>query len=150
MKVILKKDVRGVGKKNEIKEVADGYGRNFLVARGLAEAATPPAMKKLSVMKAKMDKEEHEEMKRLQGLKRILESRFIEFKLKSDEHGTVFGSVTKEMILSAMREHNWVTKERVEIALEHPMKQIGDYVVVVDLKKGLSAKLKVLVRAEPK
>jgi large subunit ribosomal protein L9 len=148
MKVILLQDVRGVGHKNDLKEVADGYGRNFLIARGLALAATGAGIKKVEEMKAKKDKEDHEEEIRLGEIKRTIESHFIEFRLKSDEHGSVFGSVSKDMILKALREHNWVTKERVDVILDHPLKQIGDHEVVVDLKRGLTAKLKVMVRAE--
>lgn len=148
MKVILTRDVRGVGKKYDVKEVADGYGRNFLVARGLAESATPEAMKRHAGVKARMDKEGHEELKRTEELARIIQSRFLEFRLKTDVHGNVFGSVTKDMILKAMREHDWVTKERVEVSLDHPIKQIGDHQVEVALRHGLTAKLKVLVRAK--
>lgn len=148
MKVIFIKDVRGMGKKHEVKEVADGYARNFLIARGLAEAGTAAALARLTALKAHMDKDAHEEMKRLHELKRIIESRHLEFHLKTDEHGKVFGSVTKEMILKAMREHDWLTKERVEITLDHPLKQIGDHQVVVDLKHGLTANLKVVIRSE--
>ena len=68
--------------------------------------------------------------------------------MRTDEHGSVFGSVTKEMILKAMREHGWLGKERADVELEHPIKKIGDQTVVVDLKRGIRAKLKVVVRPQ--
>ncbi len=148
MKVILTKDIKGIGKKNDLKEVADGYGKNFLVGRGFAVMATPDAMAKLKTLRAKHDKEEHEELKRLQELKRILDTQSLEFTVKTDEKGTVFGSVSKDMIQKAFREHKWVTNERVDVELDHPIKQIGDHIVVVDLKRELKAKLKVIVRGK--
>lgn len=148
MKIILTKDVRGVGKKNELKEVSDGYGKNFLVGKGLAVAATPGALAKLKTLHAKHDRELHEELKRLETLKQILETQSLEFSVKTDEKGTVFGSVTKEMIQKAFRENKWVTTERIDVELDHPIKQIGDHMVVVDLKRELKAKLKVIVKGK--
>lgn len=149
MKIILLQDVRGLGKKHEIKEVAGGYGRNFLIAKGLAKAATQETEKSVEAMKAKAEKEQSDLLKRLRELARLIDEHHIEFRLRTDEKGTVYGSVTKEMILKAMREHEWLRKERVEIELAHPLKEIGDYAVAVDLKKGIRATLKVAVRPQP-
>ena len=137
--------MKGVGKKYDVKEVADGYGRNFLVARKLAESATPEAMKKLKQTKGKIDKETHEEEMRLDELVRTLKNQRVEFELKTDERGTVFGSVTKDMILKAMREHKWLAADRAEVHMEHPIKQTGDHQVTVHLKNGKVASLTVRV-----
>jgi large subunit ribosomal protein L9 len=145
MKIILLKDVKGVGKKYDIKDVADGYGRNFLVARKLGEAATPDALKKVQKIKGVIDKEAHEEEMRLDQLVRTIKDQHVEFPLKTDDKGTVFGSVTKDMILKAMREHKWLAADRAEVHMDHPIKQIGDHQVAVHLKNGKVATLTVRV-----
>jgi large subunit ribosomal protein L9 len=149
MKVILIKDVKDLGKKHEVKEVSDGYARHYLIPRGLAKAATPAELKKLEEMKARALKEEAETKKRLEELARRISERYLEFHLKTDAAGTVFGSVTKDMILKALREHDLVTVDRVDVDLDHPIKKIGDYLVTVVFKKGITAKLKVSVRSQP-
>lgn len=148
MKVILIKDVKDLGEKYEVKDVSDGYARHYLIPRGLAKVATPAELKKLEKIKAQAEKENMEVKKRLEEIARRINDRYIEFHLKTDESGTVFGSITKDMILKSLREHNLVTSDRVEVELEHPIKEIGDYSVTVNLKKGITAKLKIIVRPE--
>jgi len=147
MKIILSQDVRGIGQKHDVKEVSDGYARNFLFPNHFAEPATKQAVKLLERKRAELSKDEAKAKMRLQKLARELNERHIEFTLKTGEDGSVYGSVTKEMILSAIRDH-FATKDRVEIFLEHPIKKIGEQIVPVDLKKGIGAKLKIVVRAE--
>jgi large subunit ribosomal protein L9 len=146
MKVILLEDVRKVGKQRDVKEVSDGYARNFLFPNRLAEPATPGALKKLAAQQAAHDKEDAELRARLAEIARKLADTTLEFELKADKAGTLFGSVNKESILKALREHDLVTKERVELELDRPIKEPGDYVVPLDLKKGVTAKLKVRVK----
>ncbi len=148
MKVILLEDLKGVGKKYDAKEVADGYAKNFLFPRGLARPATSDALKNVAVQRARAEKDDAELVKRLETLSRFLNEHSLEFTLRTDEKGSVFGSVTKEMILRAMREHGWLGKERVDIELNHPIKQIGEHKVAVDLKKGIRATLTVVVRPQ--
>ena len=148
MRVILLEDIRGLGKRDEVKEVSDGYVRNFLLPRKLVKPATPRALEEHKVTLAARTREEDAFRKKLEELGRLIESRYLEFHLKTDAHGSVFGSVTNVMIVKAMREHGWLGTERVDIKLDHPIKKIGDQIVVVDLKKGIRAKLKVVVRAQ--
>lgn len=146
MKVILLEDIRGVGKKFEIKEVRDGYARNFLFPNKLAENATPSAMKKLDEMKSTHDAKEAELIKHLESIARSINSMKIQFDLKHGKGGSTFGSVNKESVLKALREHKLVTKEHVEIALNHPIKEAGTYDIPIDLKKGVKTILKIIVR----
>ena len=148
MKVILLQDIRGLGKKGEVKEASDGHARNFLLPRGLAKPATPQALSAIGRELAAKDEAEGELLRRLREIASLLAERNLEFGLKTDEHGSVFGAVNKEMILKAMREHGLVGKERVEIKLEHPLKSFGEHRVKVDLKKGIEAELKIIVRPE--
>lgn len=148
MKVILHQDVRGVGKKYEIKNVSDGYARNLLFPKNLAEPATPEALKRLDSLKAGMAKNEKETLARLQALARKIEDGNLEFELKAEKDGSTFGSVTKEMIQKGIRD-KFSSQDRAEAMLPHPLKKIGEHVVLVDLKKGIEAKLKVNIKPEP-
>jgi large subunit ribosomal protein L9 len=148
MKVILLDDVRNIGKRYEIKEVSDGYARNFLFPNKLAEPATGSALKKLEAMKAEHNKADEELRKHLETIAKKINEIKIEFDLKADKSGAIFGSVNKESILKALREHNILTKERAEIDLKHPIKEPGEHPVPIDLKKGVTATLRVIVRAQ--
>ncbi len=150
MKIILLDDVRGIGKKFDIKEVADGYARNFLFPNRLAEAATPGALKKLEALKEEHKKNEAELLTRLHEIARKINDTTITFTLKADQSGAAFGSVNKESILKSLREHDILTKERIDIDLKYPLKEFGTYTVPIDLKKGVTANLKVAVEKEEK
>jgi len=149
MKIILLTDVKGLGKKYEVKDVKEGYGRNFLLARKLAKLADPEALKDLERLRARMDRDEAATKKNIEEMARTLSDRYLEFHLKTGKDGSVFGAVNKEMILKAMREHGFLGKERVEIKLAKPLKEIGDHVVLVELKRGTEVKLKVVIRSQP-
>jgi large subunit ribosomal protein L9 len=148
MKVILLQDIRNIGKRGDTKDVPDGYARNFLFPNKLAEAATPAAVKKLEDRKAAAEHEDANLRKRLETLARHFEGVGLEFKLAVGKDGSVFGSVNKEAILKALREHGFVTTERVEIHLDRPIKEPGEHIVELDFKKGITAKLKVVVVAK--
>jgi len=148
MKVIFLEDVRNVGKRYEIKEVSDGYARNFLFPNKLAEAATSFALEKIEKMKAEHEKENAVLVKRLHEISQKAAGMGLQFALKTGKDGSVFGSVTKEAILTALRDHGVITKERVEILLDHPIKELGEHKVKLDLKKGITAEVKIVVVAE--
>ncbi len=146
MKVIFLQDIRTIGKKFEVREVSDGYARNFLFPGKLAEPATPDALKKLEAMKAAREKENNEEKARREALAKKISAVKLEFELKADKSGAVFGSVNKDSIAKALREHHLIGPERVDIELKYPIKEIGEYAVTIDLKKGVTAKLKITVK----
>lgn len=148
MRIVLLKDVRGVGKKLEIKTVTDGYAKNFLFARGLAKLATNEALQEAEQFSASKEKERVARDVRLSALQDIVKHQCLEFALKSDETGTTFGSVTKEMILAAMRDHRWLDKERIDLHLPHPLKEIGDHLIPITLGEKREASLKIKIRAQ--
>ena len=148
MKIILLEDIKGIGKKYDVKDISDGYARNFLLPKKLVKQATPQTLKELEQLKSKLEKEDIGFKKHLSELARKISDSYLEFQLKTDERGSIFGSVTKEMILRAMREHGWLRKERVDILLEHPLKEFGEHKVSVDLKKGIKAELKIIVQPQ--
>lgn len=147
MKVILLQDIGGVGKKYEVKEVSDGFARNFLFPKKLAEAATGATLKRLEKMKENKEEEDKELRGHLEKAAGEMKGKSIEFELKVGEDGSVFGSVTKEMISKAIREH-FIKHERVDVIMDHPIKKIGEHVVRVDLKKGIETDLKIIIRPQ--
>jgi len=124
-----------VAKRYDIKDVSDGYARNFLFTNKLAEIATPASIKNLESMKAEHEKEDRELHGHLEELARKIATTKIQFALKADKSGVIFGSVNKESILKALREHKLISAERVDIDLKYPIKELGEYVVPIDLKK---------------
>jgi len=148
MKVILSQDVKGTGKKYDIKEVADGYARNFLLPNKLAEIATPSSLKELEIRKSETDKNKQEFKKRVEELLRQMNERALEFFLKTDEVGSVFGSVNKDAILKALRDAGLVTKERVEIELAHPLKEFGEHKIGIRFRNGMSGEIKVTIQPQ--
>jgi large subunit ribosomal protein L9 len=149
MKVVFTQDVRGIGKKNEIKEVKDGYARNFLIARGLAVQAVGDALHR-----AKQAKEYEKEKtlrieKEIELLREKIAAQSLIFTLAADEDGKTFGSVTKDAIAKALREHKWLGQARVDIVMDHPLKTLGKHTVLVRLHGGSEAQLTIVVQREP-
>ena len=144
MKIVLLQDVRGLGKKHETKEVADGYALNFLIPRGLAAPATAGKLAEAAAVLERREHEKKERAARTADLARILERDHLTFPLKTDGK-SVFGSVTKETILSALRARGWLGTARVDVLLDHPLKTLGEHRVPIDLKDGARAMLRVIV-----
>ncbi|HTY40058.1 MAG TPA: 50S ribosomal protein L9 [Candidatus Paceibacterota bacterium] len=148
MRVVLRQDIRGIGKKGDVKEIADGHVKNLLLPKGLVEPATTEALARVAAHRTKISEEAAARNKRLETLARELAGAYLEFDLRTDAKGTVFGSVTKEMILKAMRAKGWIRTERVEIELPHPLKAVGDYSVPIELAPEKKTTLTVRVRSQ--
>jgi len=146
MKIILLDDLKGVGHKFDVKEVAMGYARNFLLPRGLAKPATPSALKELEKTKAFLEREDSEIKKHLKDVALRLSDRRLTFQVKINEDGKVFGSVTKEMILKALRDSKLITKDRIDVEITHPLKEAGEHRVPVNLKKGIRTEITVILQ----
>ena len=144
MRVILLTDVRRIGKKNDVKNVSDGYARNFLFPQNLARIADQEGLGELSTTK-KNEKEIEDRLKRLAN--RMSELELI-FKLKTDKSGAVFGSVNKDDILKGIRDAGLITKDRIEIKISKPLKEFGAHEAEAHLPKGIVAKLKLNIVAE--
>jgi len=149
MRVILLRDVKDVGKRFDVKDVSDGFARNFLFPGKLAEAATPSALRALEAKRLEREKEESESLKHFAALAERLKERSLIFPVKATDEGAVFGSVTKEMILSALRDAKLLTKERLEIHMDHPLKKLGEHKIEVSLKKGEKAVIRVTLQRQP-
>ena len=149
MKVILLGDIRGVGRRFGIKEVSEGYARNFLLPRGLAKIGDKESLRKLQIAHAIKEKEDETRKKRLQEIARTISDITLEFVLASGERGLLFGSVTKEAILKTLRDKKVIGAERVDVLLSHPLKEVGSYKITIDLKMGIEATLAVMIRPQP-
>jgi large subunit ribosomal protein L9 len=143
MKVILLKNVDKVGKAGETKEVAEGYGRNFLIPHGLARLATPGFVAKVEAQKqAAAEKVVHEE-KRLKRLVKELSGVEIKIAAKVGEGGKLYGSVGAEEIVIELKKKGFLVGKS-QLKLEKPIKDVGGHEIMVKLREGLEAK--VLVR----
>ncbi|MEK7187395.1 MAG: 50S ribosomal protein L9 [Patescibacteria group bacterium] len=149
MKVIFLKNVRGVGHRSEMKEVSPGYARNFLFPNKLALEATPENIKKREQELKSTEAGEKELLLRLDKIAQMVKDNHVVIPVKADAKGRIFGSVSKETILSALRDAKIVTDERVHVQLSHPLKEVGEYVIDLDLKKGVTAKLRVILQRQP-
>lgn len=103
MKVIFLKDVKGKGKKGEVKNVADGYAQNFLLKQGLAVEASNANVSSLNAQKKKQEKEAIEELEQMQELKKVLEELTVQLSAKSGEGGRLFGSITSKQIADELK-----------------------------------------------
>ena len=145
MKVILLSDVKGVGKKQEIVNVSDGYARNFLFPRKLAMDATPGAAKELEKKQAAERARETE--RRLAAEKKAgsLRGKVITVAAKCGAQGRLYGSVTGAEIAQALNEQHGVEVDKRKIDLSEPIRTVGETEVVVKLYPEISAKMTVRV-----
>ena len=145
MKVIFNQDVRGQGKRGELKEVSDGYARNYLLPRKLASEATPDMLNafklKEKAKKAQMEREHaaaEETAKRLEGVSVTISAR-------AGQGGRLFGAITSQEISDALREQHGIDIEKNKIVQAEPIKGFGSYEVRAKLGYEVSGKINVLV-----
>ncbi len=148
MKVILKADVKGKGKKGQMIEVAEGYARNFLMPKGLAVLATADAMNTMRLQekaKAKADAEAKaaatEIAEKLKGLQ-------VKVPSKGGEGGKLFGAVTGREIAAALKEQHGVDIDSKKLVLDEPIKSFGSYEVKAKLGFEISGTVYVIVTEE--
>ena len=146
MKVIFLKDVKGKGKKGEVKNVADGYAQNFLIKQGLAVEASNAAMSSLNAQKKKEEKQAQEELEQARKLKEKLESLTVELTAKSGEGGRLFGSVTSKQIAEALQKKHSLKIDKRKIDLDDAIRALGYTKVPVKLHSEVTASLNVHVK----
>jgi large subunit ribosomal protein L9 len=145
MKVIFLKDVKGKGKKGEVKNVADGYAQNFLFKQGLAIEATPANLKALEAQKNKQKREAEEELARAKQLKEQLEQLTVEISAKAGEGGRLFGSITSKQIAEALQSQHKIKIDKRKIELNDAIRSLGYTNVPIKLHPEVTATLKVHV-----
>jgi len=147
VKVILKQDVDGVGKAGAVLEVADGYGRNFLLPRRLAEEATAGNLMQLAGRRAATSKRDDKRLSEAKELAARLESRPVTVKAKAGENGRLFGAITNLQVAEGLKHIAGVDIDRHKIDLPEPIKSAGDHTCTVKIGLGVSAKVTVRVVA---
>ncbi len=142
---ILLKDVENLGSRGAVVDVSKGYLRNFLIPRKLAQPATKAAMA-AAVKKVASDRElAAEQTTRARELAEQLSKTVLTISEKAGEDGRLFGSVTTQDIADAIKEARGTDVDRRHIHLDEPIKNIGTYMVVVELEPGVTATVKTLV-----
>ena len=147
MKVILSKDVQGTGKAGEVKDVADGYARNYLIPRKLAIPATGGALKNVEQKKAAEDKKAASEEAAARALADRLTSAPVVLTAKVGDQGRLYGSITSADIAEQISKAIGQPFDRRMIQLDEPIRQLGTFDVPVRLHRAVSTKLKVDVQA---
>lgn len=143
MRIVLLKDVPDLGKKGDIKEVSDGYGRNFLIRNKSAEILTPQAAKKLEIEREKEEKTALALKNQALALKEKIEKLKLVLKTRIGESGRAFGSITPTKILAEL-EKNGIKLEKNQL-LSKPIKTLGESKIKIKLPQGIEAELKIII-----
>ena len=138
MKVIILQDTKNVGKKGEIKNVSDGYAKNFLIPKGLAKEATEANIRELKRKQAADAEKRATDKASAEILKERLKTIEVKVKAKAGEGGKVFGSVTSKDISDALKDQFGIEIDKKKIALDNPIKQTGTYRVPVKLFQDIA------------
>lgn len=145
MKVIFIKDVKGSGKKGELKNVADGYARNMLIPKGLAVEATPENLNKLEGQKASQQHKIDVEKQNALDVKSAIDGKKVIIKAKAGNNQRLFGSVTASNIADALSAQFGVKVDKKKISLKTDIKNFGTFDVSIKLYAGINADISVEV-----
>lgn len=148
MKVIFLKDVKGQGKKGQVKEVSEGYASNFLLPRGLVRPATDGNVKTLENQTAAEQRRKDKEKEEAQNLGKKLDELTLGMKAKAGEGGRLFGAITSKQIAETLASVEGIVIDKRKIELNEPIRHLGVTQVVVKLHTEVKAALKVQVTEE--
>lgn len=145
MKVILLEDVKALGKKGQVVEVSDGYGKNFILKKKLGVEANGANMNDLKLQKAQNEKLAKEQLEAAKAMAASLEEMSVTLSIKAGEGGKAFGSVSSKEIASAYKEQNGVEIDKKKIQLPEAIKTFGTHEVPVKLYPQVTGTLRVKV-----
>ena len=144
MKVILLQDVKGTGKKGELKDVSDGFARNFLLKRNMAKVADNSAINQKNMQDEAQDYHYNQNLQNAKQVAQKLQNEVLHFSVKGGDNGKIFGSLTSAEIAEELKKDGYdITKK--QIVLASPLKFAGRYVVDIKLFVGVTAKVVVVV-----
>lgn len=144
MKVILLQDIEGLGKKNDVKNVTDGYARNFLFPRKLVKPATPKAIKELEKQKELDTQKAEEELKKAEETVNQIDGLEFEVMEKIDESGKLYGSISEIRIAKILKDKGFEIKKK-QIKIPQPIKGLGEFPVTILFDHGLEAEIKLII-----
>ncbi|MDR0666233.1 MAG: 50S ribosomal protein L9 [Campylobacteraceae bacterium] len=148
MKVLLLKDVKGLGKTGEIKEVKDGYGKNFLLGKGFAKLATNDVVRQYEAEQRKKALEAKEEIERLKTTDKALSNIKLAIKRSLGANGSLFGAITKEEIAKELELQHKIEIDKKNIEIELPIKSTGIFDIQIKLGHGIHSNLTVEIIGE--
>lgn len=143
MKVILKQDIKGVGKKNEVINASDGYARNFLFPKNLAVEANAENMNKLNAQNEAKQYKKDVEKEEAKEISKKLERIMLTIKVQAGENGKIFGSVSSKEIAENLEQQYKIKIDKKKIELKDAIKTTGQRTVDVKLYEGVSGKIKI-------
>src|SRR6266536_3322326 len=147
MKVLLIKDVYKLGRAGEVKKVADGYGRNFLLPQKLAMLATPGALKQIEKIRSQAEVRRTEQNSELKDLANQINGITVVFAAKAGETGKLYGSITTQDVATAIQEKTRFEVKKQQIDMQ-PIRNLGEFTVHVRLTMDLVPEVKVIVHRE--
>ena len=147
MKVMLIKDVFKLGRAGDVKKVADGYGRNYLLPQGLAVLATPGALKQVERIRSQAEVRRTEQNEELKGLAGDIEGVVLTFAAKAGETGKLYGSITTQNVAEALQEKTRYEVKRHQIDMQ-PIRNLGEFIANVRLTMDLVPEIKIIVHRE--
>lgn len=148
MQVLLVKDVDGLGEAGDVKKVADGYARNYLIPRGLAMPATEGAARQMEKAKDAKLRRQAKALTEAQALAQLLDGTELSFYARAGESDRLYGSITNAHIAEALKEKHGREVDKRKIDLEEPLKELGTHAVTVRLAPEAEAKLIVIILRE--
>lgn len=148
MKVILVKDVPNLGRAGQVVDVSDGYGRNYLLPRGLAIPATEANLRQMEERRAAEQRRAERQLAEAQQVAQRIAGRTVVIRVRAGAQGRLFGAVTAQHIAEALQQALGVTVDRKRIELEEPIRHLGTYEVPVRLHPQVTARVRVEVVAE--
>ena len=150
MKVILLKDIKGTGKKDQIIEVSDGFGRNYLLPRKLAVEATNEAMNAIEKSKSAAKHREDVKKNEAEQSARDLKGKTVTVKVRAGENGRLYGSITTQEIADALKAQHGVEMDKRKIELDEKVTSVGQTTITLKLYAGVATKMNLVVEAAGK
>lgn len=147
MRVILLQDIDNLGKRYEIKDVKDGYARNFLIPKGLVKPATEEALKWLEVQKEIIEKKAEEELKKVEEIVSKIDGVEVMISVKIGEEEQFFEKITTQKISEKLKELKFEIKP-AQIELEEPLEELGEFPLKVKFEHNLEAEIRVIITEE--
>lgn len=148
MKVILKQDVKNLGKTGDIKEVSDGYARNFLIPKGLADEATTNKLKETQEKNTREAKRKDKEKADAEEMKKRLDGQTVKIKAKAGTGDKLFGAVTSREIAEILQKEFSLSLDKKKIEMGEAIKHLGQYKIKIKIYPSIQAEVKVIVEAE--
>jgi len=145
VEVILQQDVKGLGKKGDVVNVADGYGRNFLLPRGLAVPATAGNIKQVDIEKETQRQKRERELQEAQEIAARIQGQKLQIATKVGESGKLFGSITSQEIAERLKRQYKVEIDKRKIELEEPIKSVGKHPVKIKIHPKVQVEITVQV-----